>query len=69
MADIENETILGTSVSRGERKARTTDEAFRTIVAKEDADRDRKTAFLRALRMEQEAVKEAEPSNKLSRKE
>ena len=64
MAEIGNATTLDASMSRGERKAHTTDQAFRTIVAKEDAARDRKTAHLRALRMEQEAVKETEPPKK-----
>lgn len=46
------------SISRMERKARITDEAFRAIVATEQAERDRKTARLKALREQMEAAQD-----------
>jgi hypothetical protein len=43
-----------------ERKAKATDEAFRTIVESEAALREKKTARLRALRLQKEAAERSE---------
>jgi len=58
MSEIARQPTDAPTLSRMERKANTTDEAFRTIVATETAARDRKTARLKALRMEKEAAEE-----------
>ncbi|GGA53651.1 hypothetical protein GCM10011385_03920 [Nitratireductor aestuarii] len=48
------------NLSRMERKAKATDEAFRTIVDSEAALRDKKTERLRTLRLQKEAAERAQ---------
>lgn len=48
------------SLTRMERKAQRTEEAYRAIVAKENAARERKTERLRQLRLAREAAEAAE---------
>jgi len=58
MSDSERQPAVA-NLSRMERKAKATDEAFRSIVEKEAALREKKTARLRALRLQKEAADRA----------
>jgi len=68
MSEILPQSPGAPTLSRMERKARMTDEAFKSIVASENAARERKTARLRALRIEQEAAAAANPPAKTKKK-
>jgi len=56
MSETERQPASESNLSRMERKAKATDEAFRTIVESEAVLRDKKTARLRALRLQKEAA-------------
>lgn len=60
MSGTERQPTSASNLSRMERKAKATDEAFRTIVESEAALREKKTARLRALRLQKEAAERAQ---------
>jgi len=60
MSGTERQPTSASNLSRMERKAKATDEAFRTIVESEAALREKKTARLRALRLQKEAAERSE---------
>ncbi|MDP9590272.1 UNVERIFIED_ORG: hypothetical protein J2W19_002831 [Shinella zoogloeoides] len=63
--DMTKDTLSTPVKPSSQAKAAATDSAARTIIASEVTAREKKTARLRALRMEQEAIQEkAEPATK-----
>ncbi|WP_309084547.1 hypothetical protein [Chelativorans sp.] len=71
MAKVTRDNLFKPTLSRTETKSRTTDEVSRAITSAEVAQRERKTARLKAMRLAKEAEERekggGEPPKKLAR--